>query len=33
MTDSFVGCFSDDVALADGLPYRQLFMHIQRYSQ
>ena len=29
MTDSY-GCFSTfHVALADGLPYRQLFMYIQ----
>ena len=32
MTDSY-GCFSaNHVVLADGLPYRQLFMYIQRYS-
>ena len=33
MTDSY-GCFwAYDVALADGLPYRQLFTYIQRYTQ
>ena len=32
MTDSY-GYFSAyHVALADGLPYQQLFMYIQRYS-
>ena len=32
ITDSY-GCFSAyHVALADGLPYRQLFMYIQRLS-
>ena len=29
----YYGCFSAyDVAIADGLPYGQLFMYIQRYS-
>ena len=33
MTDSY-GCFSAyHGALADGLSYRQLFMHIQRRSE
>ena len=33
MTDSYI-CFSTyHVALAHGLPYRQVFMYIQRYSQ
>ena len=32
MTGSY-GCFSAyHVALADGLPYQQLIMYIQRYS-
>ena len=32
MTDSY-GCFlAYHVTLADGLPYRQLFMYSQRYS-
>ena len=32
MTDSY-SCFSAyHVTLADGLPYQQLFMYIQRYS-
>ena len=32
MADSY-DCFSAyNVALADGLPYRQLFLYIQRYS-
>ena len=33
MTHSY-GCFwAYDVAFADGLPYRQLFTYIQRYTQ
>ena len=32
MTDYFGRFSAYHVALADGLPYRQLFMHIQRYT-
>ena len=32
MTDSYSSFSAQHVALADGLPYEQLFMYIQRYS-